>query len=80
MQPNENHPHYQLHPESPYLYRGRVQHDTNRSTERLSGKRGSELGADDARVAWREDDVSLLFRNYRLIIVRGGLQIYHVAG
>ena len=51
MQPNENRPHYQLQPEALFLYRRRVQHDTNGSTERLGGKRGSELGADDAGVS-----------------------------
>lgn len=36
--------------ETPILYRRGVQHDTNRSTERLRGKGVGELGADDARV------------------------------
>jgi hypothetical protein len=35
----------------PSLYRRGVEHDTNRSTERLGGKRAGELGTDDARVA-----------------------------
>uniref|UniRef100_A0A1Y1KYD9 Uncharacterized protein n=1 Tax=Photinus pyralis TaxID=7054 RepID=A0A1Y1KYD9_PHOPY len=56
MQPNENHPHYQLHSESSHLYRRGVQHHTNRCTERLSGKGRRELGADDAGVAvWPGD-------------------------
>jgi hypothetical protein len=49
MQPNEN---YQLHPETPFLYRRRVQHDTYGSTKRLGGKGRGELGADNAGVAW----------------------------
>lgn len=56
MQPNENRPHYQLQPEALFLYRRRVQHDTNGSTERLGGKGGGELGADDAGVSvWSGD-------------------------
>lgn len=51
MQPNENRPHYQLHPEA-ILYRRGVEHDTNGSTEGLGGERGGELGADDAGVSW----------------------------
>lgn len=60
MQPNENRPHYQLQPEALFLYRRRVQHDTNGSTERLGGKGGGELGADDAGVSCRDtlDDCS----------------------
>lgn len=54
MQPNENRPHYQLQPEALFLYRRRVQHDTNGSTERLGGKGGGELGADDAGVSCRD--------------------------
>lgn len=41
-----------------YLYRGGVQHDTNRSAERLSGKGSSELGTDNARVAVRAGDLA----------------------
>lgn len=56
MQPNENRPHYQLQPEALFLYRRRVQHDTNGSTERLGGKGGGELGADHAGVSvWSGD-------------------------
>lgn len=56
MQPNINRPHYQLQPETSQLYRGGVQHDTNRSTERLSGKGGGKSCADDSRVAvWPGD-------------------------
>lgn len=58
MQPNENRPHYQLHPESLFLYRRGVQHDANRSTERLSRERGSKLGADNARVAVGTGDLA----------------------
>lgn len=58
MQPNENRPHYQLHPEALFLYRRGVQHDTNGSTERLGGERGGELGADDARVAVGTGDLA----------------------
>jgi len=58
MQPNENRPLYQLHPEASHLYRGGVQHDTNRSTERLSGEGRSELGADNARVAMWPGDLA----------------------
>jgi hypothetical protein len=43
-----------------FLYRRRVQHDTNGSTERLGGKGRGELGADDAGVSCRDtlDDCS----------------------
>jgi hypothetical protein len=47
MQPNENRPQYQLHPGPRLDCRG-VQHNTNRSTERLRGERRGELGADNA--------------------------------
>lgn len=57
MQPNENRPHYQLHPEA-ILYRRGVQHDANGSTERLSGKGRSELGSDNARVAVRSGNLA----------------------
>jgi hypothetical protein len=53
MQPNENRPQYQLHP-GPHLDCRGVQHNTNRSTERLRGKRRGELGADNAGGAWRD--------------------------
>jgi hypothetical protein len=40
----------------PILYRRGVEHDTNRSTERLGGERACELGADDTGVAvWAGD-------------------------
>jgi hypothetical protein len=57
MQPNETRPHNQLRPEI-LLYRGGVQHDTNRSTERLSRKGRGELGADNARVAMWPGDLA----------------------
>jgi hypothetical protein len=55
MQPNEN---YQLHPENPILYRRRVQHNADGSTERLGGEGRGELGADDAGVAVRAGDLA----------------------
>lgn len=58
MQPNENRPHYQLQPEALFLYRRRVQHDTNGSTERLGGEGRGELGADDTRVSVRAGDLA----------------------
>jgi hypothetical protein len=51
-------PHYQLQPEALFLYRRRVQHDANGSTERLGGERRGELGADDARVSVRTGDLA----------------------
>lgn len=66
MQPNENRPQYQLHP-GPRLDRRGVQHNTNRSTERLRGERGGELGADDAGVAC-ENPKSVL-----VVVERGSL-------
>jgi hypothetical protein len=43
-------------PSTHSLYGGRVQHDTNRSAERLRGERRRELGADNARVSvWAGD-------------------------
>lgn len=46
-----NHPHYQLRPGKTSLYRRRVKHDTNGSTEGPRGEGAGELGADDAGVA-----------------------------
>jgi hypothetical protein len=57
MQPNENRPQYQLHPGPRLDCRG-VQHNTNRSTERLRGERRGELGADNAGGAVRTGDLA----------------------
>jgi len=63
MQPNEYRPHYQLQPgwgfcKTHCLYRRGVQHDADRSTERLRGKGVGEAGTDDARVAVRPGDLA----------------------
>lgn len=69
MQPNENRPQYQLRP-GPLLDRRGVQHNTNRSTERLRGERRGELGADDAGVACAEEKSV-----HVVLIARGSLPL-----
>lgn len=83
---HENRPHDQLRLD-PFLYRRGVEHDTNRSTERLGGKRVGELGSNDARVTvgsgdFAPDDANLGSSDLllRLVDIRDLLAQVEVGG